>query len=49
MEKRKYEQAVRECRKWRSLIKIVVGRSINVIKKEIDTVRSEYKEIVNTS
>ena len=43
MEKRKYEQAVSECKKWRSFIKTVVGRNINVISiKELDTVRSEY-------
>ena len=33
MEKRRYEQAVSECTKWRIFIKIVVGRNINVISK----------------
>ena len=33
MEKRKYEQAVSECKKWRSLIKKAVGRKFTVISK----------------
>ena len=31
IEKKKYEQAVRECHKWCSLIKTVVGRNITII------------------
>ena len=34
MEKHKYEQAVSECKKWRSLIKTVVGRNITVLSKK---------------
>ena len=34
MEKRKYEQAVSEGKKWRSLIQTVVGRNITVFLKE---------------
>ena len=50
MEKRKCEQAFRECKKWRILIKTFFGRNINLLsKKELDTVKSEYIEIVNSS
>ena len=41
-EKREYEQAVSECNKWRSLIKIFVERNITFIKKTLYTVQSEY-------
>ena len=34
MEKYKYEQAVSECKKWRSLIKTVIGRNITVLSKK---------------
>ena len=34
MEKHKYEQAVSECKKWRSLIKKVSERNINFLKKK---------------
>ena len=33
MDKQKYEQAVSECKKCRSLIKTVVGRNITVVSK----------------
>ena len=33
MEKRRYKQAVSECKKWRSLIQIVVGRNITNLSK----------------
>ena len=50
MEKQKYEKSVSECTKWRSLIKTVVGRNITVLsKKWLDTVQSEYGDIVNAS
>ena len=50
MEKRKYDQAVSEYKKWRSFIKTVVGRNITALsKKELDNVQSEYVEIVNAS
>ena len=43
MGKRKCEQAVSECKKWRSLIKTVVDRNITVLsKKELDNFWSEY-------
>ena len=48
MEKQKYEQAISECKKWRSLIKTVVGRNITVLSsKKINIFQSEYGEIVN--
>ena len=34
MEKREYEQAVSECKKWRSSIKTVVGINITVLLKK---------------
>ena len=49
-EKRKYEQSVSECNKRWNLIKKVVGINITIIYiKKIDTVWSEYGEIVNVS
>ena len=43
MQKRKYEKYVSECKKWRSLIKTVVGRNITVLqKKQLDNVWSRY-------
>ena len=50
MDKHKYKQAVSECKKWHSFIKNIVGRKFTLLsKKELDTVRSEYGEIVNAS
>ena len=49
MEKHKYEQAVSEFNKWRSLIKTVVGRQLLLFIKKLDTFRSKYGEIVNAS
>ena len=49
IEKRKYEKSVSECKKWRSLIKKVVGRNITVISNVLDSVRSDYGEIINAS
>ena len=34
MEKREYEQYVRECKKWRSLITAIVGRNITVLSEK---------------
>ena len=49
-DKQKYEKAFSECKKWRSLIKAVWGKNIIVIsKRELDTVRYEYRKIVNAS
>ena len=48
-EKRKYEQAVSECNKWRSLIKTIVWIKITVLLKKIDMVWSECGEILNAS
>ena len=46
----KYEKTFIECNKWRSLIKRVVGRNVKVLSKtELDNVRLEYGEIVNSS
>ena len=43
-EKRKYEQAVSECNKWRSFIKTVVGRILlPFLGKKLDHVRNEYE------
>ena len=50
MEKWKYEQAVSEVKKRRSLIKIAVVKNITVFsKKQLKNIQSEYGEIVNTS
>ena len=46
----KYEKNVIECKKWRSFIKICIGRNITVLSKtELDVIRFEYGEIVNSS
>ena len=34
MGKHKYEQAVSECKKWRSFIKTFVGRNITILSKK---------------
>ena len=45
-----YEKTVIECNKWCSLNKRVVGRNITALSKtELDNVRFEYGEIVNSS
>ena len=43
-------RSVLECNKWRSLIKILVGRNIKVLSKtELNHVQLKYEEIVNSS
>ena len=49
MEKRKYEQAVSECKKWSILIKTVVGRNINFLSRKLDHIHTDYGEIINAS
>ena len=44
MEKYKYEQAVSEYNKWRSLIKTFLVETLLLFQKKVlDTVRSEYE------
>ena len=46
----KCEKTVLKCYKWLSLVKIIVGRNIKFLsKRELDNVRLEYGEIVNSS
>ena len=49
-DKSKYEQAVSECKKFRTFVKIVIGSNIKVLSEiEYDHVRTDYGEIMNAS